>query len=134
MIVGGYAVAYHGHPRFTKDLDLFFRLSEENASRLRQALVAFGFTDENLPREAFTTPGTVLTFGVAPSRVDLLNNIDGVTYDEALPNMVWGAYGGVRVPFIGLADLIRNKQATPRAKDKGDVEELRQQVERTDDR
>jgi hypothetical protein len=126
MIVGGYAVAYHGYPRFTKDIDLFFRLTIENALRLRQALVKFGFSEKDLPIEAFTTVGNVLTFGVAPSRVDLLNEIDGVTFDEAKPNTVRGRYGDVDVTFIGLADLVKNKKATPRIRDKGDVEELGQ--------
>jgi predicted nucleotidyltransferase len=127
MIVGGYAVAYHGFPRFTKDIDLFFRLTKENAIRLREALVAFGFREEDLPVEAFTTTGNVLTFGTVPTRVDLMNEIDGVTYDEACPNAVRGKYGNVEVTFIGLADLVKNKKATPRTKDKGDVEELEQQ-------
>jgi len=127
MIVGGYAVAYHGYPRFTKDIDLFFRMTSENALRLRQALVKFGFNEENLPLDAFTTAGNVLTFGIAPARVDLLNEIDGVTFDEARPNAVRGRYGNVDVTFIGLADLVKNKKATPRIKDKGDVEELGQQ-------
>ena len=127
MIVGGYAVAYHGYPRFTKDIDLFFRLSGDNALRLRQALVKFGFREDDLPLEAFTTVGNVLTFGIAPTRVDLINEIDGVTFDEARPNAVRGKYGNVDVTFIGLADLVKNKKATPRIKDKGDVEELEQQ-------
>lgn len=128
MIVGGYAVAYHGHPRFTKDIDVFFCVTDENAQRLRRALTAFGFGEEDLPLEAFTTLGNVLTFGVVPTRVDLINDIDGVTYDEARPNVVRGRYGHVEVTFIGFADLVRNKKATPRAKDKGDVEELTQQA------
>lgn len=124
MIVGGYAVAYHGYPRFTKDIDLFFRLTRENALRLRQALVAFGFREEALPLDAFMTAGSVLTFGTVPTRVDLMNEIDGVTYDEARPNVVRGKYGDVEVTFIGRDDLVKNKKSTPRAKDKGDVEEL----------
>ena len=104
MIVGGYAVAYHGYPRFTKDIDLFFRLTNDNALRLRQALVKFGFREEDLPLDAFTTTGNVLTFGIAPARVDLLNEIDGITFDEARPNVVRGKYGNVEVTFIGLAD------------------------------
>lgn len=126
MIVGGYAVAYHGYPRFTKDMDLFFRLTEENVLRLRQALVAFGFCEADLPPDAFTTAGNVLTFGTVPTRIDLINQIDGVTYDEACPNVVRGKYGDVEVTFIGLTDLVKNKKATPRAKDRGDVEELGQ--------
>lgn len=124
MIVGGYAVAWHGYPRFTKDLDLFFLSSPENIRRLRHALVAFGFAEEDLPEEAFLTPGNVLTFGVAPSRVDLINQIDGLDFNEARPNIVRGRYGNTSANFIGFDDLIRNKRATPRSKDKVDVEEL----------
>ena len=126
MIVGGYAVAFHGYPRFTKDIDIFFDASPKNIARLRAALVAFGFTQEDLPEDAFAKKGNILTFGVVPSRVDLLNDIDGVRYADAKPNVVRGAYGGVEVTFIGRDDLIRNKRATPRAQDKVDAEELAQ--------
>lgn len=126
MIVGGYAVAFHGYPRFTKDVDIFFEFSSRNVARLRAALVAFGFEEQNLPEEAFTTRGNILTFGAAPSRVDLINDIDGVRYADAKPNVARGAYGKVEVPFIGLDELIQNKRATSRAQDKVDVEELTQ--------
>ena len=126
MVVGGYAVAFHGYPRFTKDIDVFFQSDDENVRLLRQALMAFGFREDDLPREAFTTPGNVLTFGVVPTRIDLINSIDGVTYEEARRNVVRGAYGEVEVTFIGFDDLIKNKKSTPRAKDRGDVEELLQ--------
>ena len=132
MIVGGYAVAYHGYPRFTKDIDVFFDSSDDNVDRLRNALIAFAFREEELPREAFTTKGHVLTFGVAPTRVDLINDIDGITYDEARPNAVRGTYGGVTVTFIGFNDLIRNKRSTPRTRDKADVEELTPPDDATD--
>jgi len=124
MVIGGYAVAFHGYPRFTHGIDLFFEASPANATRLRAALVDFGFTEQDLPEEAFTSRGNVLTFGVAPTRVDLLNEIDGVLYAEAKPNVVRGLYGDVQVSFIGRDDLIRNKLATPRAQDKVDAEQL----------
>ncbi|MBI2435980.1 MAG: hypothetical protein HYV26_24250 [Candidatus Hydrogenedentes bacterium] len=124
MIVGGYAVAFHGYPRFTKDIDIFFDLSEENVGHLRAALVEFGFTEADLPEDAFLKAGNVLTFGVTPTRVDLLNEIAGVAYAEAKTNAVRGQYGQTAVTFIGKADLIRNKRATPRAQDKVDAEEL----------
>ena len=128
MIVGGYAVAFHGYPRFTKDIDIFFRATEENAARLRDALIAFGFLERDLPLEVFLTQGNVLTFGVVPTRVDLVNDIDGVVYDDAQRNVVGGRYGSVEATFIGFDDLIRNKQSTRRAKDKGDVEELTEPI------
>ncbi len=126
MIVGGYAVAFHGHPRFTKDIDVFFEPSAQNVQRLRNALIAFGFEEQNLPQEAFTAKKNVLSFGTAPTRVDLLNDIDGVQYAEAKKNVVRGTYGNVGVSFIGRDDLLRNKRATSRTQDKADAEELDQ--------
>jgi len=124
MIVGGYAVAFHGFPRFTKDMDIFFEPTPDNVRRLREALVEFGFTERDLPQDAFETKGNLLTFGAVPVRIDLVNDIDGVTFAEAKPNSVRGRYGQTEVTFIGREDLVRNKRATPRAKDKADVEEL----------
>ena len=124
MIVGGYAVAFHGYPRFTKDIDIFFDPSSENVARLRSALIEFGFMEEDLPEVVFTRLGNILTFGVAPSRVDLLNKIDGVSYADAKTNKARGVYGRIQVDFISRDDLIRNKRATSRPQDKVDADEL----------
>jgi hypothetical protein len=124
MVVGGYAVAFHGFPRFTKDIDIFFEASLENVDRLRAALAAFGFDPADLPKQAFLDTGSMLTFGVAPARVDLLNEIDGVSYAEAKPNTVRGTYGSTEVVFIGRKELIRNKRATQRPRDAVDADEL----------
>lgn len=124
MVVGGYAVAFHGYPRFTKDIDLFFDANETNVERLCAALIAFGFQHEDLPKEEFLRPNNVLTFGVAPARVDLLNTIDGLTFADASPNAVRGSYGQVSIRFIGREDLIRNKRASGRSQDRVDAEEL----------
>jgi len=124
MIVGGYAVAFHGVPRFTRDIGIFYEATEENIGRLMRALGAFGFEEGDLAADEFRKKGTVLSFGVAPVRVDLLNDIDGITYAEAKPNVVCGTYGGVEANFIGLQDLLRNKRASSRGRDKADIEEL----------
>jgi hypothetical protein len=124
LIVGGYAVAFHGHPRFTKDIDIFFDATPENIGRLQATLVAFGFERENLPDSAFTTMGNVLVFGIEPSRVDLLNRIDGVAFADAKSSFVRGRYGKVDVSFIGRDALIRNKRSTQRPQDKVDADAL----------
>lgn len=93
MIVGGYAVAFHGYPRFTKDIDTYFDATSENVARLRTSLTEFGFAPHDLPEAAFLEPGTVLTFGNEPSRVDLLNTIDGLDFPTAKTNTVRGRYG-----------------------------------------
>lgn len=124
MIIGGYAVAFHGFPRFTKDLDIWFEASPPNVERLKRALVEFGFEERDLDTKAFTEPGNILTFGVPPVRVDLLNSIDGVTFEQARPGMVKGKYGQVAARFIGRAELLKNKRSTSRTRDKADAEEL----------
>ena len=124
MIVGGYAVAFYGHPRFTKDIDIFFSASRANVESLIAALVEFGFPETDLNSEVFLSEGDMITFGVAPVRVDFLNQIDGVQYDHARLRRIRGKYSDTEVYFIGKEDLILNKRSTKRMKDKADVEEL----------
>ncbi len=124
MIVGGYAVAFHGYPRFTKDIDIFFNTDPKNVERVRSALHDFGFKKEDLAHELLMDPKNVITFGVTPVRVDFMGEIDGVPYADAKANRVRGRYGSVEVNFIGRLDLITNKRSSKRAKDKGDAEEL----------
>ncbi|HMO52383.1 MAG TPA: hypothetical protein PKE26_14445 [Kiritimatiellia bacterium] len=124
MLVGGYAVAFHGYPRFTKDLDVFYRRQTENVARLRAALVAFGFGQDDVNDLTLETEGEIIRFGVAPVMIDLINHIDGVTYEEADPHVVEGCYGNTPARFIGREHLLKNKRATPRAKDKVDANEL----------
>lgn len=124
MIVGGFAVAYHGFPRFTKDIDIFYADGSDNVAKLQAALVAFGFQAETVPLETLQKPDCVLSIGLEPVRIDLLNRIAGVAFDEARMNAVRGTYGTINVWFIGREDLLRNKRSTGRQRDLGDVEEL----------
>lgn len=124
MIVGGYAVAFHGSPRFTGDIDVFYDATEANIKRLHKTLLDFGFPENEIPDQVFHTMGEMLTFGVPPVRVDLMNEINGVAFKDAKPNLVRGRYGKTEVNFIGLDDLLENKRKTNRAKDKADIEGL----------
>lgn len=124
MIVGGYAVAFHGFPRLTKDIDFFFENSRENAEKIFDCLVKFGFSENDLDVETFMTSGNIITFGVEPVRVDFINEISGVEFNGAWVNRVRGKYGDIAVNFIGRIELIRNKMSTDRSKDKLDAEEL----------
>ena len=124
MIVGGYAVAFHGHPRFTKDIDIFFSSTKDNIERIIAALVDFGFPHDDLKPDLFCLEGDMVTFGVAPVRVDFLNQIDGVKFDQARSRRIRGQYSDIAVYFIGKEDLLHNKRSTERTKDKADVEEL----------
>jgi len=124
MIVGGYAVAFHGYPRFTKDMDVFFHDSGENISRLRRALLDFGFCESDLSEDIFAEKGNIVQFGAPPVRVDLLNEIDGLAFDEAEKGAVRGSYGNTEVTFIGKRELVRNKKASGRSQDLVDAEKL----------
>lgn len=124
MIVGGYAVAFHGYPRFTKDIDVYFENSAENINKIILSLIAFGFSADELPPDLFKKPGNIITLGIAPVRVDFLNEIDGVDFIEAKTHRVRGKYGDVDVYFIGKEALLKNKRSTPRTKDKADAEEI----------
>lgn len=124
LIVGGYAVAFHAKPRFTKDIDLLVEPNPDNAQRLLRALSDFGFGAADLAVDDFTTPGRVVQLGIAPNRVDLMTAIDGVSFADAWTGRVSGRFGAVPVFYIGKAELVRNKRATGRAQDLADVEAL----------
>lgn len=124
LVVGGYAVAFHGRPRFTKDLDIFVEASPENGERLLAALVDFGFGGLGLTLDDFSSPGKIVQLGVAPNRVDLLTTIDGVPFGDAWRRRIPGPFGRETVDYISAADLIRNKQASGRPQDLLDINEL----------
>jgi hypothetical protein len=124
LIVGGYAVAFHAKPRFTKDIDLLVEPNPDNAQRLLRALSDFGFGALGLTVDDFTTPGRVVQLGMAPNRVDLMTAIDGVSFIDAWTGRVSGHFGAVPVFYIGKAELVRNKRATGRAQDLADIDAI----------
>ena len=126
LIVGAHALAAHGYPRATVDIDIWIERSVENARRVWRALAEFGAPLEDLEvREVdLTRPDVVAQFGVPPYRIDILTGVSGLTFDEAWDNRVEGDLEGVRVHLLGRRELIRNKQATGREKDRVDVRGL----------
>ena len=124
LIVGGYALAFHGAPRVTGDIDLFVRPTDENAERILAALNDFGFGSLDLSRKDFTTPGMVVQLGVPPIRIDIITRVSGVSWQQADAGKVAGHYGDVPVFFLSRDDFIANKKATGRAKDAADIEAL----------
>jgi predicted nucleotidyltransferase len=121
LIVGGYAFSYHARPRNTKDIDVWIEPTPENVARLLSALDDFGFGDIGLKAEDFLEPGQFVQLGYPPNRVDLLTSIKGVSFEEAWAGRVEDVVSGVRVRFLGEADLIRNKKAVGRPQDQADV-------------
>lgn len=124
LLVGAYAMAAHGQPRATMDIDLWLRVSDDNARRTVAALRDFGAPPDALDPAALLEVGTVVQLGVAPRRIDLLTRIDGVEFDAAARRAVQVPIDGLLVPTIGLADLIANKRATGRPQDRIDAERL----------
>lgn len=124
LVVGAHALAYHGAPRYTGDLDILLRADAANADRVLAALDSFGFGDVGLTAEDFRVPDRVVQLGVPPVRVDLLTSLTGVSWEEAVSGCCDGYYGEVPVRYLGKQELIRNKRALGRAKDLADIEAL----------
>lgn len=122
LIVGAYALALHGRPRATGDLDVWVDATRENAGRVVRALASFGAPMDQVSEADFSSSGVVFQMGVAPGRIDILTALTGLTFDEAWPSRVRESLGGVEVDFIGREAFIRNKRATGRMKDLGDIE------------
>ena len=124
MLVGGYALAAHGHPRSTLDIDLWVMASADNAVAVMRALKRFGAPLREVSAADFETEGTVLQIGVAPRRIDILTKIDGVRFDDAWPRSVPVDLDGCSIRVIALEDLLANKRASGRPKDVADVATL----------
>jgi hypothetical protein len=125
LVVGAFAVAWYGYPRFTADLDILVRPDSRNAQRMLEALRQFGFGALGIEAGDLTALGQVIQLGVKPNRIDLLTSVSGVSFEEAWKDRAEGSLDGIPVTFIGRNSLIRNKESTGRAKDLGDAEELR---------
>ena len=121
IVVGAYALAAHGFPRATGDIDIWVRNSADNARRTLRALAKFGAPISNLAEQDFTAPDTIVQIGVAPSRVDLITRIDGVDFNEAWKNKVTVMVDDIELNVISKADLLKNKMAAGRDKDQGDI-------------
>ena len=124
LVVGAYALAAHGLPRATGDIDLWVRCSPENAIRVLRALSNFGAPLEDVTEQDFLIPGVVLQIGVTPRRIDVLTAIDAVEFEEAWLARIEVEIDGLRVPVLGREHLLRNKRVTGRAKDAVDVSRL----------
>jgi hypothetical protein len=124
LVVGAYAVASHGLPRATGDLDLWVRSDPENARRLWRALAKFGAPLSELTESELSRPGLVFQIGVEPSRIDILTSIDGVEFDDAWKDRLEIEVDGLCVQVIGRAHLIANKKAVGRPQDLADVARL----------
>ena len=124
VMVGAHALAYHGAPRYTGDMDILVRPDLENAKRILHALDEFGFGSLGLEVEDFTVPDKVVQLGVAPVRIDIVTSITGVSWEDVVAGRVAGKYGGLEVYYIGKKEFILNKRALGRKKDLADLEAI----------
>ena len=124
LVVGGYAVAFHGYPRYTKDMDIWVEMTTENGSRLLKALDQFGFGSLGVKESDFTLPDQMLQLGRPPGRIDILTTLPGVEFSECYPSRTTVEVDGVLVNFIDLENLKKNKRATGRHQDLADLENL----------
>jgi predicted nucleotidyltransferase len=126
MLVGAYAVAAHGLPRATGDIDLWVKSSQLNAERVWAALSKFGAPLGNITKHDFVARGNVIQIGVTPRRIDILTEITGLAYEDAEAQTITIELEGMRIPVIGLTHLIQNKSAVGRPQDKADVARLQE--------
>lgn len=124
LVVGGYAVALHGYPRYTKDMDIWVDMTAENASKIVKALDQFGFGSLGVKESDFTVPDQMLQLGNPPRRIDLLTSLPGVEFSKCYPDRTTVDVEGVSVYFIDLENLRKNKRATGRHQDLADLEHL----------
>lgn len=126
LIVGAHALAWHGLPRYTKDVDFFVNPKRENAAALIQVLTDFGFGDLSLQAEDFLVPNQVIQLGREPNRIDLLTGLSGVDWGECWSSRVEGEMDGLAVWFLGRDAYIKNKLASGRPQDLADAERLKE--------
>jgi len=124
IIVGAYALAFHGVPRFTGDMDILVKPDSKNAEKILATLEEFGFGSLDLTISDFQDPDKVVQLGVAPVRVDFVTSLTGLSWQEVFSGKVQGTYGDVPVYYLGRKEFISNKKALGRKKDLADIEAL----------
>lgn len=125
LVVGAIAVSFHGFPRYTADLDVLVRSEAQNAQKILSVLLQFGFGNLDIQADDLQKAENVIQLGVHPNRIDLLTSISGVSFEQAWATRVETEFEGLPIRFIGITELIRNKESIGRARDLGDAEELR---------
>lgn len=124
LVIGGYAVGYHGYPRATGDMDVWISINEKNAIKMINALKEFGFKIPELKKEMFLKEEKIIRMGVPPMRLGIITTIDGVGFEKCFKNRVIADFGSFKVNFISKDDLLINKRASGRPKDLVDYSKL----------
>lgn len=125
LLIGGYAVGYHGYPRATADMDIWVAISKENARKITEAIRGFGMRTPDLTEEIFLKPGKIIRMGYPPIRIEVLTEISGVYFEQCYARRKETRIDGIKVKIISFDDLLKNKKASGRYKDLNDLENLR---------
>ena len=124
LVVGGYAVAFHGFVRATGDLDVFIENSEENAENLVRVYIEFGFNITEMNKNLFLEKGKIVRIGIPPLRLEIINDISGVAFQKCYPDRIEEKIGDIIICFLDLENLLKNKKAANRPKDVADIDGL----------
>jgi len=124
LIIGGYAVAVHGHPRYTKYLDIWVEMTSENADKMMTALNQFGFGSLGLSPQDFQTPDQIIQLGYPPNRIDIITTPDGINFETCYNSKIEIVIDDISINFIDLENLKKNKKASGRLQDLADLENL----------
>ena len=124
LLIGGYAVGFHGYPRATNDMDIFVARDKENAQLIIKSLIEFGFSSDEISEKIFTDEKSIVRMGVEPMKIEVVNFISGIEFEEAYKNKVTGVIDETEINIISLEDLKINKKASGRYKDLNDLENL----------
>ena len=124
LIVGGYALAFHGHPRYTKDIDIWIATNTDNAQKMLNVLKDFGFASLSLSQQDFLEQDNIIQIGFPPNRIDILTSVDGIQFADSISESSIIKVDGITIHLIGIHKLIENKTASGRLQDLADVEKL----------
>ena len=124
LVIGGFAVAYHGYPRYTKDIDFWIWANPDNADRVLKTFEDFGFGSLGFKKEDLLDLDNIVQLGYEPNRIDLITNLEGMDFEVCFERCMEAEFEGVQIHFIGLEDLVKNKLSTGRFKDKVDAQTL----------
>lgn len=124
LIVGGYALAFHGHPRYTKDIDVWIAANPENSKKMLNVLKDFGFASLSLSQQDFLEQENIIQLGFPPNRIDILTSVDGIQFTDSISTSSVIDVDGIAIHLIGIHKLIENKIASGRLQDLADVEKL----------
>lgn len=124
LVVGGYAVGFHGHPRYTGDIDFWVAISRENAEKIIVVLRDFGMGVLELQAEDFMKEDMIIQIGYEPNRIDILTSVTGISFEECYSQKVRAEFDDITVDFLDIRNLKINKAASGRGKDLGDLENL----------